>query len=75
VVARRLTSHDVLMTLADLFLEYGVPEHFRSDNGPEFVATAVRQWLSDLGVTTLFGVDPLPWTGQRLGSGSLLHLC
>ena len=32
VVARRLTSHDVLMTLTDLFLECGVPEHIRSDN-------------------------------------------
>jgi len=42
------------MTLADLFLECGVPERTRSDNGPELVATAVRGWLSDLGVTTLF---------------------
>ena len=51
-VARRMTSHDVLYALADLFLEYGIPEHIRSDNGPEFVAKAVREWLADLGVTT-----------------------
>ena len=41
-VARRMTAHDVLWVLADLFLEYGIPEHIRSDNGPEFVAAAVR---------------------------------
>ena len=42
-VERRITANDVLWALADLFLEYGIPEHIRSDNGPEFVATAVRQ--------------------------------
>ena len=61
VVERRITSHDVLMTLADLFLTYGVPEHIRADNGPEFVAAAVREWLAELGVTTLFIEPGSPW--------------
>jgi len=61
VVARRITSHEVLMCLADLFLEHGMPEHIRSDNGPEFVATAVRGWLAELGVTTLFIEPGSPW--------------
>ena len=56
-VARRMTANDVLWVLADLFLEYGIPEHIRSDNGPEFVAKAVRDWLAELGVTTLF-IEP-----------------
>ena len=56
-VERRMTANDVLWVLADLFLEYGIPEHIRSDNGPEFVAMAVREWLADLGVTTLF-IEP-----------------
>jgi putative transposase len=60
-VARRLTSHDVIWTLADLFLQYGIPGHIRSDNGPEFVATAVRGWLAQLGVTTLFIEPGSPW--------------
>ena len=60
-VARRTTANDVLWTLADLPLEYGMPEHIRSDNGPEFVAKAVRSWLSDLGVTTLFIEPGSPW--------------
>ena len=37
-VARRLNSYDLIETLADVMLEHGVPEHIRSDNGPEFVA-------------------------------------
>ena len=68
VVARRITSHEVLMTLSDLFLQYGVPEHIRSDNGPEFVAKAVREWLADLGVTTLFIEPASPWENGYIES-------
>ena len=60
-VARRMTANDVLWVLADLFLEYGIPKHIRSDNGPEFVASAVRDWLADLGVATLFIEPGSPW--------------
>jgi transposase InsO family protein len=49
-VARRITAQDVIYQLGELFLERGIPEHIRSDNGPEFTARAVRQWLRDLGV-------------------------
>ena len=60
-VARYIRSHDVLYLLSELFLEHGSPEHIRSDNGPEFVAKAVRKWLGDLGVTTLFIEPGSPW--------------
>jgi len=60
-VQRRMTSHDVLYALSELLLENGIPEHIRSDNGPEFVAKAVRQWLSNLGVKTLFIEPGSPW--------------
>lgn len=60
-VERRMTANDVLWVLADLFLEYGIPEHIRSDNGPEFVAKAVRSWLAELGVKTLFIEPGSPW--------------
>ena len=43
VTARRLNSRDVLQELWDLFLERGLPEHIRSDNGPEFAAGDVRE--------------------------------
>jgi len=54
VPLRRFRSKDVIDVLADLFIEHGPPEHIRSDNGPEFVAHAVREWLGRLGVTTLY---------------------
>jgi hypothetical protein len=60
---RRLGSDDVLAVLAGLSVERGAPEHVRSDNGPEFAATAVRGWLARLGVGTLF-IEP---AGQPLG--------
>ena len=61
VVDRRINSHDVLYTLADLFIQRGIPAHIRSDNGPEFCARAVREWLSRLCVGTLFIEPGSPW--------------
>ena len=52
-VARRIRSQDVILILADLFIEHGIPEHIRSDNGPEFIARKLRKWLKDVGVKTL----------------------
>ena len=60
-VARRLTSDDVLERLSDLFVRRGVPEHIRSDNGPEFTAKAVKEWLGRVGVTTLYIEPGSPW--------------
>ncbi len=53
-VGRRFTSDDVIDVLQFLFAIRGVPEHIRSDNGPEFVAKGIRRWLVQAGVTTLF---------------------
>ena len=53
LVDRRITSQTVIEQLFYLFVFRSVPEHIRSDNGPEFTAKAVRRWLNDLGVTTL----------------------
>jgi putative transposase len=60
-VARKLTSDDVLERLAWLMATRGVPQHIRSDNGPEFTATVVRQWLKNVGVKTLFIEPGSPW--------------
>ncbi len=60
-VARRIRSQDVIFILADLFIEHGTPEHIRSDNGPEFIAKHLVQWLKDLGVKTLFIEPGSPW--------------
>ena len=61
VVARRLKSDDVLETLTELFAEHGPPAHIRSDNGPEFTAEVVRDWLKQVGVKTLFIEPGSPW--------------
>ena len=45
-IDRRLRSNDAIDVLSDLFILRGIPEHIRSDNGPEFVAKAVREGLS-----------------------------
>ena len=60
-VKRKITSQDVVDRLFDLFIFRGIPEHIRSDNGPEFTAKAVRNWLERLGVKTLFIEPGSPW--------------
>ena len=60
-VARKLNSESVLERLSDLFVRRGVPRYIRSDNGPEFTAIAVRDWLERVGVKTLFIEPGSPW--------------
>jgi transposase InsO family protein len=60
-VARRLRSDDVLERLSWLMATRGVPEHIRSDNGPEFTAHVVRAWLKRIGLQTLFIEPGSPW--------------
>jgi transposase InsO family protein len=60
-VARRLSSDDVLERLSWLMATRGVPGHIRSDNGPEFTARVVRDWLANAGVSTLFIEPGSPW--------------
>jgi putative transposase len=61
VVDRNLKADDVLQCLTDLFVAHGPPEHIRSDNGPEFTAKAVRQWLKNTGIRTLYIEPGSPW--------------
>jgi putative transposase len=60
-VARRLGSYEVIETLADVMLLRGLPEHIRSDNGPEFVAQELRNWLGKVGTETLYIEPGSPW--------------
>ena len=53
-VGRRLNSRDVIDTLAEVMVQRGVPEHIRSDNGPEFIAWRLRKWLERLGTQPLY---------------------
>lgn len=51
-IDRNPKSTDVINVLSALFILRGVPEHLRSDNGPEFVAKAVQQWIATVGAKT-----------------------
>jgi putative transposase len=61
MVARRITSQDVIDQLFNLFVLRGIPEHIRSDNGTEFTARAIRGWLKRLNVKTLYIEPGSPW--------------
>ena len=60
-VSRKLKAKDVLDALAEAMAERGVPAHIRSDNGPEFIAREVQDWLEEMGICTIY-IDPgSPW--------------
>lgn len=60
-IGRRLRSTDVIDVLSDLFILRGAPGHIRSDNGPEFAAKAVREWIVAVGSSTAFIEPGSPW--------------
>jgi transposase InsO family protein len=60
-VRRKLNSKDVLMEISKLFIQRGIPDYIRSDNGPEFVAKILTGWLAKLEVKTLFIHPGSPW--------------
>ncbi len=60
-VKRRLNSTDVLETLADLMILRGPPAYVRSDNGPEFIATTLREWIAAVGSQTAYIEPGSPW--------------
>jgi len=59
-VSQKLKAVDVIDVLSDLFMR-GVPVHIRSDNGPEFVAKAVREWIAAVGAKTAYIEPGSPW--------------
>jgi putative transposase len=60
-VARKLNSTDVIDVLSDLFILRGVPGHIRSDNGSEFIAQAVQDWIKAVGAMTAYIAPGSPW--------------
>ena len=64
-VSRKLKGIDVIDVLSDLFMLRGIPGHIRSDNGPEFVAKAVQEWIAAVGAKTAY-IEPGSPMGKRL---------
>jgi putative transposase len=67
-VSRKLNSIDVVDLLSDLFILRGIPGHVRSDNGPEFIAKAVRAWIAAVGARTAYIEPGSPWENGYLES-------
>jgi transposase InsO family protein len=67
-INRKLKSSDVVDVLSDLFILRGVPEHIRSDNGPEFVAKAVQDWIAAVGAKTAYIEPGSPWENGYIES-------
>jgi putative transposase len=60
-VGRSLTARKAVAVLAEVVGQRGTPVHLRSDNGPEFIAAALRSWLAEAGVETLYIEPGSPW--------------
>ena len=60
-VARKLRSSEVLNALVEVMAGRRVPKYLRSDNGPEFIAGEVQQWLRDMGIGTIYIEPGSPW--------------
>src|SRR5262245_11278032 len=67
-VARKLKAIDVIDVLSDLFILQGIPAHIRSDNGPEFVAKAVQEWIAAVDTKTAYIERGSPWENGYIES-------
>jgi putative transposase len=68
LVARKIKNQAVIDILFNLFIFRGIPEHIRSDNGPEFTARAIRKWLNNIEVKTLYIEPGSPWENGYIES-------
>ena len=59
--ARHIGANEVIEQLANAMIVHGIPEHIRSDNGPEFIANRLRDWLAHIGVKTAYIEPGSPW--------------
>ena len=67
-INRRLKAIDVIDLLSDLFILRGIPGHIRSDNGPEFVAKGVQEWIASVGAKTAYIEPGSPWENGYIES-------
>jgi putative transposase len=63
-----IRANDVIKVVTDAMKNYGQPEHLRSDNGPEFIAYAIKDWLEDLNVKTIYISPGSPWEQAHIES-------
>ena len=63
-----LRAKDVIETVEEMIVEHGRPEHIRSDNGPEFIAYSIQDWLKDRQIKTLYITPGSPWEQGHIES-------
>lgn len=85
-ISRKLKAIDVIDVLSDLFILRGVPGHIRSDNGPEFVARVLQEWIAAVGAKTAYIEPGSPWENgyvesfnarlrDELLDGEIFYIC
>ena len=67
-VERQIRSGQVLVTLWQAMIQYGIPEHIRSDNGTEFIAGKIQRWLRVNQIKTLYIEPGSPWQNGYIES-------
>ena len=67
-VERQIRSGQVLATLWQAMMQYGIPEHIRSDNGTEFIAGKIQRWLRVNQIKTLYIEPGSPWQNGYIES-------
>ena len=67
-VERQIKSGQVLATLWQAMMAYGLPEHIRSDNGTEFIAGKIQRWLHENQIKTLYIEPGSPWQNGYIES-------
>jgi transposase InsO family protein len=67
-VARSIRAVDVITVVEAAIARYGAPEHLRSDNGPEFIANAVQDWLGASAIKTMYITPGAPWENGHIES-------
>ena len=67
-VERQIRSDQVLATLWQAMMQYGIPQHIRSDNGTEFIAGKIQRWLRENQIKTLYIEPGSPWQNGYIES-------
>ena len=67
-VERQIRPGQVLATLWQAMMQYGIPEHIRSDNGTEFIAGKIQRWLRVNQIKTLYIEPGSPWQNGHIES-------
>jgi putative transposase len=67
-IAWSVRAVDVITVIEGAIERYGMPEHIRSDNGPEFIAYAIQDWLEQNQIKAIYIQPGAPWENGHIES-------